>query len=63
MHSCQGKKCVRLILRGADTHLYMEGGVDKAVVEAGPETPLLSLFLPLSRGKEYFPESHLQQVV
>lgn len=52
-----------LILRGADLHLHVEGSVDKAVVEAGPETPLLSLFLPLSRGKEYFPESILQQVV
>lgn len=52
-----------LILRGANPHLQVEGGVDKAVVEAGPEAPLLSLFLSLSRGKEYFPESILQQVV
>lgn len=52
-----------LILRGANPYLHVEGGVAKAVVEAGPETPLLSLFLPLSRGTECFTESILQQAV
>ena len=41
-----------LIIRGADPHLQVEGGVDKAVAEAGPETPLLSLFFfPSQEGK------------
>lgn len=54
---------MHLILRGADPHLEVEGGVCKVIIEAGPETPLLSLFLFFSRGKEYFSESILQQVV
>lgn len=54
---------MHLVFRGASPHLEVEGGVGKAVLEAGPEAPLLSLFLSLSRGRECFPGSVLQQVV
>lgn len=54
---------MHLVFRGASPHLQVEGGVGKAILEAGPDALLLSLLLSLSRGRECFSGSILQQAV